>query len=49
MDELNNFNTIGLMRQSQSQVLNNHLVISGFDQSFRFVQLARCVHLESML
>ena len=48
MDQLDDVDAIRVSRHSQSQILNNHLVIGGFDQSFRFLHFARCIYLESM-
>jgi hypothetical protein len=49
MDQFDNLDSIGPSRQSQTQILDYHLVISFLDESFRFLDLARSIDLETML
>lgn len=49
MDQLDDVDSVRVLRPAQTQVLNNDLVVSSPDQPFRFLKLARSVDCKTML
>ena len=47
--EVDDLDPVGLPRQSQSQILNNHSVFSFLNETLCFFYLTRCVNFESVL
>ena len=49
MDQFDNLEAVGSLVHPQAQILNNHLVISFLDESFRFFNFARDIDLEAVV